>query len=50
MLNFSVQPIKLAFAIYFIICLRLRKIEKVIKMMNQRALLFLLGYLLKIIH
>jgi hypothetical protein len=30
MLNFPVQPIKLVFAIYFTICLRLRKIEKVI--------------------
>jgi hypothetical protein len=30
MLNLSVNPIKLVFAIYFTICLRLRKIEKVI--------------------
>jgi hypothetical protein len=30
MLNLSVYPIKLVFAIYFTICLRLRKIEKVI--------------------
>jgi hypothetical protein len=35
MLNLSVHPIKVAFAIYFTICLRLRKIEKVIKMMDQ---------------
>jgi hypothetical protein len=50
MLNLSVHPIKLAFAIYFTICLRLRKIEKVIKMMNQRALLFLLEYLFNVVH
>jgi hypothetical protein len=50
MLNFSVHPIKVSFAIYFTICLRLRKIEKVIKMMNQGALLFLLGYLFSVVH
>jgi hypothetical protein len=50
MLNFSIKPIKLVFAIYFIICLKLRKIEKVIKMMNQRALLLLLEYLFKVVH
>jgi hypothetical protein len=50
MLNFSVQPIKLIFANYFTICLRLRKIEKVIKMMNQRAPLFLLEYLFNVVY
>ena len=50
MLNFPVQPIKLVFAIYFTICLRLRKIEKVIKMMNQRAPLFLLEYLFNVVY
>jgi hypothetical protein len=50
MLNFFVQPIKLIFANYFTICLRLRKIEKVIKMMNQRAPLFLLEYLFNVVY
>jgi hypothetical protein len=50
MLNLSVHPIKLVFAIYFTICLRFRKIEKMIKMMNQRALLFLLEYLFNVVH
>jgi hypothetical protein len=50
MLNLSVHPIKLVFAIYFTIWLRLRKIEKVIQITNQGVLLFLLGYLFKVVH
>jgi hypothetical protein len=50
MLYLSVYPIKVAFAIYFTTCLRLRKIEKVIKMMNQGALLFLLEYLFSVVY
>jgi hypothetical protein len=50
MLNFSVQPIKPIFANHFTICLRLRKIKKMILKMNQRAPLFLLEYLFNVVH
>jgi hypothetical protein len=50
MLNLSVHPIKLVFAPYFTMCSRLRKIDNVIKIMNQRAPLFLLGYLFNVVH
>jgi hypothetical protein len=50
MLNLSVHPIKLVFAPYFAICLRLKKIESMSKIGNQRTPLFLLGYLFNVVH
>jgi hypothetical protein len=50
MINPSVHPIKVEFAIYFTLCLKLKKIGKVIKIKNQGAPIFLLVYLFSIVH
>jgi hypothetical protein len=50
MINPSVHPIKIKFAIYFTLCLKLKKIGKVISLRNQGAPLFLLVYLFSVVY
>jgi hypothetical protein len=50
MLNPSVHHFKLVLNPLFQICLSLRKIGKVTKILNQRAPLFLLRYLVNVVH